>query len=372
VLLVIGYLYYKVKFQFWSRQPVFHFHNIWYWYDPPGIIQKDKPQMDKFYNSYIEFDSYDNYSTEKKELFREFIKDNFLPHKTEHYIPTDKSINSYLESHNDKAYLSLNYKNRLSPHKNIISCMTTRPLECYVNNDIFTLYYVDYLCVHSKERKKGIAPVTIYSHYVNHRIKHDNAVFFFKREGETTLIVPLMVYKTYFYDISRWDKEVKFDQPNINVYKVHSQNDNHYFHFIKKLRQSFDCVIHPSVSNVINLCTNNELFIFILMIGKEDKALYVFRDPHITYTGKSSIELVCSFNGNITKELFTLGFFNCINQINKVKPFDVLLIENTSHNDIILKTISIRYQSFEEALASYYFYNYGSLPILSNNVFCFN
>ena len=108
------------------------------------------------------------------------------------------------------------------------------------------------------------------------------------------------------------------------------------------------------------------------MIGKEDKALYVFRDPHITYTGKSSIELVCSFNGNITKELFTLGFFNCINQINKVKPFDVLLIENTSHNDIILKTISIRYQSFEEALASYYFYNYGSLPILSNNVFCFN
>ena len=59
VLLVIGYLYYKVKFQFWSRQPVFHFHNIWYWYDPPGIIQKDKPQMDKFYNSYIEFDSYE-------------------------------------------------------------------------------------------------------------------------------------------------------------------------------------------------------------------------------------------------------------------------------------------------------------------------
>ena len=39
--------------------------------------------MDKFYNSYIEFDSYDNYSTEKKELFREFIKDNFLPKEQE-------------------------------------------------------------------------------------------------------------------------------------------------------------------------------------------------------------------------------------------------------------------------------------------------
>lgn len=372
VLLVIGYLYYKVKFQFWSRQPVFHFHNIWYWYDPPGIIQKDKPQMDKFYNSYIEFDSYDNYSTEKKELFREFIKDHFLPKEHEKYIPTDESINSYLESHNDKAYLSLNYKNRLSPYKKIISCMTTRPLECYVNNDIFTLYYVDYLCVDLKERKKGVAPVTIYSHYVNHRIKHENAVFFFKREGDTTLIVPLMVYKTYFYDISRWDKNVIFDQPTITVYNIHSQNDQHYIFFIKKLRQRFDCVINPTISNVVQLCSQQELFIFILKVDTEDKALYIFRNPHMTYDGKVSIELVCSFNDNITKEVFTLGFFNSINQINKIIPFDILLIENTSDNNMILETINLKYRSFAKALTSYYFYNYASLPILSNNVFCFN
>ena len=73
-----------------------------------------------------------------------------------------------------------------------------------------------------------------------------------------------------------------------------------------------------------------------------------------------------------TKELFTLGFFNCINQINKVKPFDVLLIENTSHNDMILKTISIRYQSFDEALASYYFYNYVLRPFLPKDIFLLN
>ncbi len=372
ILFVIGYLYYKVKYQFWSRQPVFHFHNIWYWYDPPGIIQKEKPELNKFYNSYIEFDSYDNYSTEKKALFVEFIKDNYLPDKKEKYLPTTDSINSYLESHNDKVYLSLNYKNRLSPHKKIISCMTTRPLECYVNNDIFTLYYVDYLCVDLKERKKGIAPVTIYSHYVNNRSKHDNTVFFFKREGEQTLIVPLMVYKTYFYDISRWDKKVTFDQPTINVYNVHSQNDQHYLFFIRKLRQSFDCVINPSISNVVHLCNKKELFIFILMINKVDKALYIFRDPHITYSGKTSMELVCSFNDNISKEIFTLGFFNSINQINKVKAFDVLLIENVANNNQIMEMLNIRYQSFAEALTSYYFYNYASLPIVSNNVFCFN
>ena len=92
----------------------------------------------------------------------------------------------------------------------------------------------------------------------------------------------------------------------------------------------------------------------------------------MTYDGKVSIELVCSFNDNITKELFTLGFFNSINQINKIIPFDILLIENTSDNNMILGTIDIKYRSFAKALTSYYFYNYASLPILSNNVFCFN
>ena len=250
--------------------------------------------------------------------------------------------------------------------------MTTRPLECYVNNDIFTLYYVDYLCVDLKERKKGVAPVTIYSHYVNHRIKHENAVFFFKREGDTTLIVPLMVYKTYFYDISRWDKNVVFDHPITTVYNVHSQNDQHYLSFIKKLRQRFDCVINPTIANVVRLCSQQELFIFILKVQGEDKALYIFRNPHMTYDGKVSIELVCSFNDNITKELFTIGFFNSINQINKIITFDILLIENTSDNNMILETIDIKYRSFAKALTSYYFYNYASLPILSNNVFCFN
>ena len=108
------------------------------------------------------------------------------------------------------------------------------------------------------------------------------------------------------------------------------------------------------------------------MINKVDKALYIFRDPHITYTGKTSMELVCSFNDNISKEIFTLGFFNSINQINKVKAFDVLLIENVANNNQIMEMLNIRYQSFAEALTSYYFYNYASLPIVSNNVFCFN
>ena len=44
LVIVVIYLCYKAMNQFWSRQPVFHFHNLKYWLFPPGIIQKKLPQ----------------------------------------------------------------------------------------------------------------------------------------------------------------------------------------------------------------------------------------------------------------------------------------------------------------------------------------
>ena len=53
ILVLIGI--YKIKFQFWSRQPVFHIHNLKYWLIPPGIIQHHKPEKDKFYEINVKF-----------------------------------------------------------------------------------------------------------------------------------------------------------------------------------------------------------------------------------------------------------------------------------------------------------------------------
>ena len=53
ILLIIGI--YKIKFPFWSKQPVFHFHNLKYWIIPPGIIQHENPEKNKFYDEKIFF-----------------------------------------------------------------------------------------------------------------------------------------------------------------------------------------------------------------------------------------------------------------------------------------------------------------------------
>ena len=57
----------KVKFRFWSIQPVFHFYNLYYWFSPPGIIQHDIPKSGgKYYDPYVEFSTFQQHSTEKK------------------------------------------------------------------------------------------------------------------------------------------------------------------------------------------------------------------------------------------------------------------------------------------------------------------
>ena len=58
VIIVLLIMVYKIKYKFWSRQPVFHYHNLWYWLFPPGIIQHSKPSKDKFYDRKLYFNDY--------------------------------------------------------------------------------------------------------------------------------------------------------------------------------------------------------------------------------------------------------------------------------------------------------------------------
>ena len=98
-IIVLLIAIYKLKFPFWSRQPVFHFHNLKYWFFPPGIIQHGKPEKDKFYDKNIYFDTYSNTPTKKKVLFAQFIKGHFLPHKTEKWSPPTKGVLNYFKGH---------------------------------------------------------------------------------------------------------------------------------------------------------------------------------------------------------------------------------------------------------------------------------
>ncbi len=371
IIFAILYLYYKFKYQFWSRQPVFHYHNIKYWLMPPGIIQHEIPRINKYYNTKIQFDTFDKLKTEKKALFVSFIKGHFMPSKSEKYNPTEKAIVPYFEKHNNKSFISL-YLEKIRDTNRVIASMTTRPMECIVHNNKIKCYYVDFLCVHKEKRKQGIAPETIYSHYVNHRKRHENVVFMFKRESDSTMIVPLCIYKNYGFDIKYWKRDISFDQPNINVVLINDSNLKLIIDFWNSIGDKFECVIKPNIGNIKHLLANNNIYISVILINNVPVSIYIFRKTYTTYNGDNSLEFIASYNdveSNKNEKMFTLGALISIDKIRKFSPIRYLFIENISNNFIIIKHILARYASFVQITTSYYFYNFGIRPLLSTDVF---
>ena len=75
ILILICYsfiIYFKITHRFWSRQPVFHFHNLLYWLKPPGIISTSLPSFtSKFYSEQALLYNYMNLSKkQKRDMFQ--------------------------------------------------------------------------------------------------------------------------------------------------------------------------------------------------------------------------------------------------------------------------------------------------------------
>ena len=368
ILLLIGI--YKIKYPFWSRQPVFHYHNLWYWLFPPGIIEHGKPIKDKFYDSKLYFKDYFSTPTDKKLLFANFVKSHYAPHKHELYSPPKDGVLNYFKSHNSKCYLTMIY-DKYNPKK-LIGTMSCRPLNCFIENNKMIVNYVDFLCVHQKYRKKGIAPKIIYSHSVDVRTESKNKVFLFKREGPNTLIVPLTIYNNYLFDTHYWDKEVKFDQPNIKTILITKQNFSFFYELYERLKKStFKCLILPELSHLKLLVEQQQIFVCVTLIDKEPYDCFIFRNSYTTYNNKYNIESIASFQ-ETDDSVFVLSFVCALSLIYKVCKFEKLWIENISNNNTIIKNILKRYKPFATSKCSYYFYNFAYRPFLSNDVLLLN
>lgn len=362
-IIIILIAYFKLKYPFWSKQPVFHFHNLYYWLMPPGIIQHDPPEKNKYYDETIFFFEFFKMPTQKKALCEFFIKNNYMPHKHELYKPPKHGVINYLKGHNDKSYFSF-----IEKGKKIIATMTTRPLTCKIDNKLFPLYYVDFLCVHEKHRKKGIAPKIIYTHYVKHREKHKNCIFLFKREGAKNAIVPLTNYYNYLFDIEKWPKNIKFDEPEINSVLIGSENFDLFHDVFKRLdKSSFKCILFPYISHILHMVKKKLIYIGVTMIYKEPFDFFIFRNSHTYYNGKRSIELIASFY-ETREPIFCLSFLSILDLIRKEINCTKLFIENISNNNMIIKNILNRYSYQAKITTSYYFYNFAYRPFKSTDV----
>ena len=168
LMILIIHAYIKLKFGFWSIQPVFHIYDISYMIKPPGVIVDSLPKMNKYTNfNKIETISYSELTETQVQRFVNLIKVNYLKNNDNIYSPRIDNISPYFYGLNDKSLISFyNEDNHIIDTKNgnlitdkkTVGVITSRPIEIVINQETkLRAYYVDYLCVDIFNRKKGIA-----------------------------------------------------------------------------------------------------------------------------------------------------------------------------------------------------------------------
>ena len=387
IIYFIFTVYLKCKMPFWSKQPVFHIYNLFYWCRPPGLICPDQPLINKYVDLF-NIKTYPLIQDEERnaliKLVCNFIKNNYIHNKDNInnksinnksiYSPSENNITEYLTASNHISYYTVYQEQKLLFNKNvpetsiddIIAVISARPL--YVRfikskqKTMFPTYYVDNLCVQPAYRKKNIASNMIQTHYYNLR-KNNKRIntCLFKREGELNSIVPLVVFNTYCCYIKTVHNIIV--PPNISLIEIGSSQLHLLVDFIKNQMSKFSCVILPDVTNITNLIKTKNLIVYALINKTNGQIIscYVFRLINLSYDGQKTIECISTLSDCI-QELFINGFKMALL---KLSDYDLILIEDTANTNIIINSMPSNSIKFISPTA-FFFYNYACYSIKKN------
>jgi len=204
-------------------------------------------------------------------------------------------------------------------------------------------------------------------------------VSLFKREEELTGIIPLTIYKTYCFNMSRWTRPDNLHS-QISLITCDKQNIYYFYNFLSnsienKNKPKFDIIIYPEISNLIELIITKNIFIKMLVIDGEIEAVYIFRKT-CTFIEKDKEIISCigSINGNkLTNDEFIQGFkISLWSIIKEHNNFKYLTIEDISDNTCIINNICIKTHPVVISPMAYFFYNFAYNPFKSNKCFIIN
>jgi|688.fasta_scaffold22495_2 hypothetical protein len=401
LLLIIFFIYIRIKFRFWALQPVFHFYDLYYWVANIGIIQEELPSKNRYTNfKNIKTISYDILNEQNIKDFVWLIQLNYLRNKENKFAPQKENIVPYFKGHNHKSFWSFfteptllldSKTNTTISDETLIAVITGRPLHItFYNKNIsnkikgeLDVYYIDYLCVDKLHRKKNIAPQLIQTHEYNQ--SHLNRKIFvslFKREEELTGIIPLTVYKTYCFNMRNWNKPPGLNA-KIQLLNGDKQNIYYLYNFINELtkKSKWDLTVLPAMSNLMELVTSENLFIKMLVYNGEIIAAYIFKKT-CTFIEKDKeiISCIASFfdPSFIKKEEFIQGFkialWSIIENKENKEPnkFGYLIVEDVSDNNNIIENIKIKTHPVAVSPTAYFFYNFAHNPFKSNRILIVN
>jgi hypothetical protein len=393
LIIILIFLFIRIKYRFWALQPVFHFYDLYYWFVNVGIIRHELPSTNRYTNfKEIKTYSFDRVPEDNLREFATLVQLNYFRDKDNIYNPQKGNIVPYFEGHNSASFWSFFWKpdvlinvktNATIDDKLLVGVITSRPLHVTIYKSHlktpakFDVFYVDYLCVRKGFRGKNIAPQLIQTHEYNQCHLNPNiSVSLFKREEDITGIVPLTIYKTYCFDMKNWNISPEALHSKVNLLVGDKQNMYYLYNFINETKGKWDITIIPEISNLLKLIDTNNMFIMMLLVEGNIEAFYIFKKTCTNIEkDKEAISCIASQNGYIlTKKEFIQGFklalWHVLEKQNNHYKF--LIIEDVSDNGLIIDNIKIKTYPIATSPTAYFFYNFVYSPFKNDRVFIVN
>ena len=406
----------KLKFPFWSKQPIYSTADILFWFvsPKPGIIHDDARSNSTKYVDYAHVRShlFTELPKENMDVLMDLLQNHFLNDREAGYFY--KPPRSLLEASlpNQEAFVSI-YRD---DNGKAIGCASGRPFFCYHHNTEDVIYNIDHLCVHSGYRKRGIAPATMQTHEQVQRKQnpHQSRCSFFKRERKLPLLVPLCRFKTYDFLISNLvpkdriqgqAQQVQAEQPqgqaeqpqgqaqqvqaqpeaqkaqkppnltllpqHYSITKIHKQSLSSYVEFIQNNRHKFDFFATPSFTTQMDLLNANLTSIFALIHGGQIRAIFWLRDAFTTTPHGAACECASLLaDAQLPLKDVALGLKEAIRLFSverlstEAQPFHVFYMEGLGHAKAVLDILKNEKPLYQEPMVLsceqhyYYLYNY--------------
>ena len=395
ILLIFFYI--KLRYPFWNVQPVFHTYDFWRYYKKiPFTIQKGPPLKTKFYKSEnVRTLEFSEITQEEKNTCLNLLQCYYIPSERVLYTITQKQWNACMVGLDRTPIVSFYHENRYILDKNPttdetavstiqvpIALCCSRPITIYYQggqhkNDAF---FWDFICTHRAHIKYKISRNLLQTHEYNQRIKHpDVLISLFKKETNMCEgIVPLTQYTSYTYYL----RNISINKlpPHFVVLHIFKENLDILFDFLKNIREQsnvFEFISIVHISNLISMIHNHVLYVYCLKQGEHVHGMYFIKDAFTNYEdieNGNMLQLIASINNSSSIGLFTNGLKHALKDImkNKQKRFQMIMIENISHNESILSEWNRSFSPVFENPTAYYLYNmvFPGSQLSSKNVLC--
>ena len=406
-LLLFAYI--RLRYPFWSMQPVFHPYDFWRsWTRNPSIIWSGYPMRTKYVDTTKVItlpysDLVQEQKTQLVDLLQCFSIDS------ERVICTMNApmIEAYLTGHNHPAYVSFFVKDHydvsgqiLSPESIIakrrpVSSMTSRPIRFFITQSTngsksttipssiveWTVYYWDHICSHREHRKNQETRYTIQTHeYVQRSKNPDIPVSLFKKEEQLSEgIVPLTQYNIYTFLLRNIG--VSPLSKHCTVVRVFKENKAILSDFLFGLLHPkytdsdqgvspFTVCAFPEIGALNALIESELVYVYALKRGDHILGLYFLKDGKTVYEdvegGGALLECITSIsNVKMGAGLFFSGFLHALRSIlhTKVKAdtYKMLAFTDLGHNDQLLEKWRWKYTPIFTNPSAYYLFN-GVVP----------